>query len=168
MRNTDYAAKRGRFISDAGSPIHAVLSPELQKDGSLRLVKIGEENTDEIIASYYESTTLECVLARFANGDLSALNRYEPIYMDVTSAPKTLAEAQQKIINAEYAFNALPADVKESFGNNFNVWLSEAGSDPWLQKMNSILNNKNEAPQERAKSADVSEAKRVGDEPKEV
>lgn len=161
MRNNVYSLKRGRFISDPGDPIHVVLSPELQKDGTLKLVKIGTENTDEIIASYYESTTLECILSKFANGDMSALNRYQPLYMDVTQMPKTLAEAQQKVINAEYAFNALPADVKEQFGNNFNVWLAQAGSDDWTAKMSKIfdLNNEN-----NAKPADVGEAQKVGGE----
>lgn len=143
MRNTFYSYKQKYKTSDPGSPIHPILSPMLQDDGSILLTEIGKENTDEIIASYYESTTLECILSRYLNGDISALNRYEPIYMDVTSAPKTLAEAQQKIINASYAFDALPVSVKEQFGNNFNVWLSQAGSDVWLQKMDSILNNKN-------------------------
>lgn len=161
MRNNVFSLKRGRFFSDPGDPIHVVLSPELQKDGTLKLVKIGSENTDEIIASYYESTTLECILSKFANGDMSALNRYQPLYMDVTQMPKTLAEAQQKVINAEYAFNALPADVKEQFGNNFNVWLAQAGSDDWTVKMSKIfdLNNEN-----NAKPADVSEAQKVGGE----
>ena len=113
MRNTEYSAKRGRMNSDPGSPIHVVLQPELQKDGTLKLVPVGKENTDEIIASYYESTTLEVILSKFMNGDMSSLNRYQPLYMDVTEMPKTLAEAQQKIINAEYAFNALPAEVKQ-------------------------------------------------------
>ena len=156
MRNTEYSAKRGRMNSDPGSPIHVVLQPELQKDGTLKLVPVGKENTDEIIASYYESTTLECILAKFANGDMSALNRYQPLYIDVTEMPKSLAEAQQKIINAEYAFNALPAEVKQQFGNNFNVWLAEAGSEDWMTKMKDIFTLNNEKNAKQAGSAEPS------------
>lgn len=154
MRNNEYSTKRGRMISDPGSPIHVVLSPELQKDGTLKLVPTGKENTDEIIASYYESTTLECILARFANGDMSALNRYQPIYMDITQMPKTLAEAQQKVINAEYAFQALPANVKEQFGNNFNVWLAQAGTEEWMSKMADIFTLNNEKNSEASRPAE--------------
>lgn len=158
MRNNDLAIKRGRFFCNPGSPVHIVLGPELLEDGTIKLSKIGEENTDEIIASYYESTTLECILSKFANGDLSALNRYQPIYMDVTTAPKTLAEAQQKLINMENAFLALPSEVKEQFGNSFNVWISKAGSEEWMKHMSKVMNtnikdDNNSAPTERSESA---------------
>lgn len=157
MRNNDLAIKRGRYNCNPGSPVHVVLGPELQDDGTIKLSKIGEENTDEIIASYYESTTLECILAKFANGDLSALNRYQPIYMDVTNAPKTLAEAQQKLIYMENAFLALPSEVKEQFGNNFNVWISKAGTEEWMKHMSKVMNTNirdddNSAAEQRSES----------------
>lgn len=139
MRANEIAAKRGRFISDPGDPIHVLYSPELQKDGSVKLVKVGTENTDEIIASYYESTTLEAILARFANGDLSALNRYQPIYADVSNAPKSLAEALQMVNNSRTGFDALPPEIKMAFDNNFNLWLSSAGTKEWYEAMSPVL-----------------------------
>ena len=141
MRNTDYAEKRGRFITSPGSKIHKLYSPELQEDGQLVLKCIGTEDTDEIIASYYESTTLEAILARFANGDMDALNRYEPLYVDVTQMPKTLAEAQQKVINSKNAFDALPVEIKSQFENNYNLWLATAGSEEWYGKMDPVFSH---------------------------
>ena len=47
MRNIDFAAERGRFITSSGSKIHNLYSPELQEDGQIVLKVIGKEDTDE-------------------------------------------------------------------------------------------------------------------------
>lgn len=146
MRNTTIAASRGRFITDAGSPIHQLYSSELQPDGDIKLIPTGTENTDEIIQSYYESTTLECILSKFANGDMTALNRYQPIYMDVTKGPKNLAESMQLLIDAENAFAVLPVEIKQQFNNDFRNWILTSQDKEWAEKMAPIitpLNNNN-------------------------
>lgn len=148
MRNNKVAISRGRYITCSGDPIHDQYSPEMQEDGQIVLVKVAEENTDEMIQSFYESTTLESILSRFAQGDASALNKYEPIYMDVTQQPKNLAEALQKIINSRSAFDALPTKVKNAFGNDFNRWLASAGTMEWYNEMKEVFpsnNNNGEA-----------------------
>lgn len=139
MRCNVVASKRGRFITSSGSPEHELFTPELQPNGIIKLVHFGVENTDEIIQSYYESTTLEAILMRFSNGDLSALNRYQPIYADLSTAPKSLAEGLQAVINSRQAFDALPVDIKNKFDNDFNKWLMSAGSDDWIKSMSDLL-----------------------------
>lgn len=139
MRCNSVAASRGRFITNHGDPIHVIYTPELQPNGVIKLVEFGKENTDEIIHSYYESTTLEAILMRFNNGDLSALNRYQPIYADISNAPKSLAEGLQAVINSRHAFDALPADVKSQFDNDFNKWLMSAGSESWMSAMSAVV-----------------------------
>jgi len=139
MRNTEVAAKRGRIHISSGNPIHTIYSPQMLEDGQIDLIPIGTENTDELIKSHYEETTLECILARFANGDLTALNRYQPVYADLSNAPKTLAEALQTVINSRAAFDALPVDVKKEFDSDFNKWLASAGTPEWMNAMESIL-----------------------------
>lgn len=139
MRNNVIAAMRGPYYSCAGSPIHVLYSPKLMDDGTIQLIECGTENTDEIIQSYYESTTLESILTRFANGDLSALNRYQPIFTDVSNAPKNLAEVMQLMINAEKAFNALPADIKHQFDNNYRNWILTSQDKEWFDKMAPVM-----------------------------
>lgn len=139
MRNNDISIKRGRICADPGNPLHKVFSPELMEDGTIRLVQSGVENTDDIIQSYYESTTLESILSRFAAGDTSALNRYEPIYADLTQQPKTLAEALQTVINSRNAFDVLPVQVKQQFDNDYNKWLATAGTEKWYEVMKPVL-----------------------------
>ena len=156
MRCIEVSAARKPIFSEPGSPIHPVFSPELQADGSLKLVQIAVENTDEIIQSFYESTTLECILSRFMHGDTSALNRYQPIYADLSDAPHTLAEALQTVINSRKAFDALPVDIKKEFDSDFNKWLASAGSPSWLHAMDPVLSpfNDNNKKVEAAATAD--------------
>lgn len=139
MFNMDFARKRGHVKSCPGDKMHPVRSPIVQNDGTIKLEVTGYEDTDEIIDSYAASCSLEAILARFAAGDSTALNRYAPIYADVSEYPKTLAEAQQQLINAENAFNALPVEVKQKFGNDWHVWLSNADKPEWLDAMSSVL-----------------------------
>lgn len=153
MRNNEIAIKRGRVLADPGDPMHKVFSPEMQEDGTIKLVQTGVENTDEIIQSYYESTTLEAILTRFAAGDTSALNRYEPIYADVTKQPKTLAEALQTVINSRNAFDALPVEVKQRFDNDYNKWLATAGTEKWFEIMKPVLGQNDAAASAAATSA---------------
>lgn len=139
MRNNEVARKRGRLTINKGDPVHTIYSPQMEKDGTITLQVIGTENTDEIIKSHYEETTLECILARFANGDVKALNRYQPVYADLSNAPKTLAEALQTVINSRAAFDALPTEIKSKFDSDFNKWLARAGTDEWMKAMTSTL-----------------------------
>lgn len=139
MRNNCVAISRGRFFSSSGSPIHSVYSPKIQEDGSIRLEKVGEENTDEIIESYAASCSLESILARFNSGDTSALNRYHPVYTDLTDVPTTLAGCMQLMIDAENAFNSLPVGIKQEFNNNWREWTASAGSEAWYSAMQPVI-----------------------------
>lgn len=139
MRNNDVALMRGRFTCSPGTNIHQLYSPKLMDDGTIQLIECGTEDTDEIIQSYYESTTLEVILKKFTNGDLSALNRYQPIYMDVTKGPHNLAQAMQLMIDAETAFDALPVDIKNKFDNNYRKWILTSQDKEWYEKMAPVM-----------------------------
>lgn len=140
MRNTEFSIKhRNMIITPAGCHIKEVYATEVLDDGSIRLRPIGTEDTNEIIESYRESTELSTILARFANGDTSALNKFEGMYADFVNAPKDYREALQAVLNSEHAFNALPLSVREKFGMDYKKWLVQAGSDPWLSAMSDVL-----------------------------
>lgn len=140
MRNNVYSAKfRRDVVTPSGSCIRTVYSSEVLTDGSIRLRPIGTENTNEIIESYRESTELTTILARFANGDTSALNRFKCIYGDFVNAPKDYREALQAVLNSESAFNALPLSVRQQFDMDYRKWLVQAGSDPWMSAMSDVL-----------------------------
>lgn len=142
MRNNRFASDRGRISSPSGSPIHELFSSQMQDNGVINLIKVGEENTDEVIQSYFESTDLHQILARYFNGDedaISALNKFQPVYMDLTQAPKDLRETIQIIHSAQHAFDALPVEIKKQFGNDVNQWLASAGDKDWLKVMDPLI-----------------------------
>lgn len=132
MRNNIISQKRGRFFCSSGNPIKIVYSPVVKDDGTIVLEASGKFNTDDCIESYRDSCSLENILARFYNGDVSVLNVNEPQYLDLTEFPKTYAEILQLGIDAEVRFNSLPIDVKRKYDNNWRVWLSRCGQDSWF------------------------------------
>lgn len=133
MRNNVFSQKRGRFCCSSGSPVKNSYYPEVQPDGTIRLVVDGEINTDDIIESYAASCSLEVILNRFKMGDTSALNVKVPLYLDLTEFPKTYAEVLQLGIDAENRFAQLPVDVKQQFNNNWREWLAMTGTEEWFK-----------------------------------
>ena len=135
------------FVSEKGSPIHDIYSPVVEKDGTISLIKSGEENTDDIIQSYLESTDISIIMENVKNGDLSGLNVARGMYGDFTNMPKTYAELLQLQIDAKNTFDKLPNDVRMKFDNDVNVFLASAGDKEWFEKLGAI--EKEEIKEER-------------------
>lgn len=136
MRNNRISVDRGRFFASSGTNIKHVYDPIVMEDGTIHLSPSGTIDTDEHIEAQRASTELSVIISKYLAGDASVLNRYAPVYADLTEGPKNLAESMQALINAERAFDALPVDVKRQFGSDWRVWLSESGSEKWLAAMN--------------------------------
>lgn len=124
-----------RFINNPGSPIKVIRSLKINEDGSESVVKVGEENFQEYIQSFEESSNIGALVARCAAGDTSAISTKTPIYGDFTVMPKTLAEMQQKIIDGKEYFEKLPAEIKNKFDNDFNKFIAESVTDDFVSKL---------------------------------
>lgn len=131
--------KAVEFASNPGDPIHEIYGEVVDVDGSIKLVPIAYENTDDIIASQADSTDIHTIIARFRAGDLGALNQRKGIYGDFTEAPKTYAEALQMQIDGKRAFDKLPVELKKKFDNDYHKFLASAGSDEWLEKLEAVM-----------------------------
>lgn len=128
------------FISNSGSPIHVLYSAKVEKDGTVVLEKVGEENTDEMIQAAKASTDIETIISYFnQTGDETVLNRYSKNYGDFTKIPKTLAEFLQLRIDSENFFNALPAEIKQQFDNDSNKFFAQAGEESWYKKIEPVV-----------------------------
>lgn len=136
-----------KIVSNPGSPIHTIYSPIVEENGVIKLVPSGKENTDEYIQSFKESTDMEFILAKLAQGDTSVLNRSHPIFGDFTKAPKTYAEVLQLQIDSRAAFDRLSAEEKQKFGNDPNQFFATAGSKEWYEKLG-LLKEKEEVKEE--------------------
>lgn len=127
--------KEEKFVCDSGSRYRDVYTPDLKKDGTIELVVTGKEDLWELYNSYADSCDLNSLIERFEAGDVSALNRGNPVFLDLLGAPKSLAEAYQMNFRAEAAFEGLPAQIREKFDNSFMKFLSDAGSPEWFDAL---------------------------------
>ncbi|MBE7076822.1 MAG: hypothetical protein E7374_02895 [Clostridiales bacterium] len=100
---------------------------EIQKDGSVRAVVSGKTNIYEKIQAGKDDCLVYNILDRFKAGDVSVLNARQGEYGDFTEAPKTLAESQQRLIDAENYFNTLPIDVRNEFNHSVIDFLNSVG-----------------------------------------
>lgn len=131
---TKYGEKK-EFVTPSGDKIQMEHTPHMGKDGRRRLVKDNPKPIYEMIQAHRESCEIERVVKRAMNGDTSVLNAIEGQYIDITGAPKSLAEAQQIIINAKRDFELLDVETRKKFDNNVEVFIAEAGSKEWCDKL---------------------------------
>ena len=108
---------------------------EIDKNGQKELVKIGEKNIYAMIQVDLEGTKIENILHAVAMGDLSALNQREAFYIDSTTMPKTMMEAQNMVIKAKQEFDNMPLEVRKLFNNSAEQYVSEMGTTTFLEKM---------------------------------
>lgn len=134
--------KRPKTIpTNAGTPYLDVFQEEILKDGSKGIVNVGKTNIYEKIQVDLESTKIENILKAVALGDLSMLRAQEPVYIDATTFPKNLMEAQNIIVKAKSEFEKFPNDVKKEFNYSPEIYVSEMGTKEFLEKM-APYNNK--------------------------
>lgn len=144
ISNSDY-----KFYSDPGERYEPLYTPDIQSDGTIELVQTGVEDLWELHDSCKDSCDVNILAQRYLAGDESALNRGNPMFLDLLGAPKTLAEAYQINFRAQAAFENLPANVKEKFGNSYMQFIEGAGTPEWFEtlKMNDPAIEKKESEQ---------------------
>lgn len=124
-----------RFFTNPGNPVKTLYGSKVLDNGSIEVVITGKMNLDEYIQSFEDSCNINVILARFANGDSTALNAQTPIYGDFTGMPKTYAEMLQKVIDGQRYFETLPIEIKQKFNNDFNQFFAESGETSFLDKL---------------------------------
>lgn len=131
---TKYGEKIKNY-SPAGAKIQVEHTPHMGLDGRRKLVKDNPKPIYEMIQASREQCEIERIVKRALNGDMTALNAIEGHYMDITGAPRSLAQAQQIIINAKNDFDKLDAETKKKFDNNVEIFIAEAGTKEWCDKL---------------------------------
>lgn len=88
-------------------------------------VETGTINLYDEIQSHRQSVELSTLLQRYAQGDVTALNKIQGVYADVVDMPSTYSELFNRVRDAENSFNALPDDVRALFDNSpVSFWQS--------------------------------------------
>lgn len=127
--------KHERVHAHLGSPVRVLYGGRYDANGRVVLEEKGKENLYDYIQSFRDSVDLNVILARFANGETDALSKVQGFYADVTDFPKTMADALNRINECEEMFKSLPLEVRQKFDCSFEQFLSQSGSDDWLEKM---------------------------------
>lgn len=123
------------YYSPTGEKFEMRHSAHLDAEGRRYLKPDKRVEIYEIIQSHAEECNINNIINRAINGDPFALNKKVGNYMDVTEMPKTLAEAQQIVINLKEGFNNLPADIRAKFENNAEIYVASYGTDSWAEKV---------------------------------
>lgn len=122
--------------SNSGDKKKILYSTRVNDDGTLTLTESGTIDIQAQIQSEAELCDMSVLISRYLNGDPTALiQRTDGMYGDFTNCPKSYVDMLQNVIDAEAAWEKLPLDVRKSFDNNFNLWLSSAGDTGWVEKM---------------------------------
>lgn len=134
MFDTQYSP-RERIHPCSGSRVKQLYAGRYDANGRVVLEEKGTEDLYAYIQSFSDSVDINVILARFSNGDTDALSRAQGFYADVTEFPSNMADALNSINKAEEMFKSLPLEVRQRFDCSFEQFLSQSGSEEWLQKM---------------------------------
>lgn len=135
-----------------GSKFHDNYEVTIDDKGHKTLSQCGSTNTYAKIQEHLEETLIENILQRAQLGDTEALERVNAQYLDCTDMPKTLADAQNKILAIKNEFEKLPIDLRREFDFSPEKYIQEYGTEGWMKTMGFIK----EAP------AEVKEVKESG------
>lgn len=136
-----------RVEANAGSPVRTLYGGRYDANGRVVLEEKGTEDLYAYIQSFKDSVDINVILARFSNGDTEALSRAQGFYADVTDFPTNMADALNRINECEEMFKSLPLEVRQKFDCSFEQFLSQSGSDDWLEKMGMVDKTVVDAPQ---------------------
>lgn len=129
MFDTAFTRIGVRGLSKTGSPKKPLYRLFVDDDGKRELRKSGEYDLYAEIQSYKDSCSIEYILSRFAAGDTSALSRVQGVYGDFTEMPTTMAELQQRVIDATALFDSLPLDVREQYNFSPSEFFAQLDSE---------------------------------------
>lgn len=91
-------------------------------DGSL--VEAGVEDVFDSIQKAGDGLALADLIRRAERGDQTAIPTPVDSFVDITGAPKDLLEAHMMVSDAKQKFDAMPANAKSVFNNDFATMLS--------------------------------------------
>nr|CAI9750581.1 virion structural protein [Microvirus sp.] len=154
MNRTQYSAME-HPAANSGTREHVTYRARYDKNGHMELEESGKVDTYAEIQSHKDSCDIHFILARYANGDLEALNKRPGVYFDATEMPKTFADVLNLVADAKLTFDGLPADVRSQFNGSYEQFLAQAGSESWLRALGYVQEPSVE------KSVDVAEKKEV-------
>lgn len=138
------------------------------KDGIKELVKTNEKrNIYTLKQEALEETKIYNILKRHAMGDETALNMKKGIYLDLTTMPKTLLDAENAILKAQSMFEALPIEERTKYNQNWREWLTTINKiteTKQVEQQKSYINNLTPNQEQTLKQTTTTETTAGGNE----
>lgn len=126
-----------------------VFQEVVKKDGSIVVEQVGEENVYQATQEAVKDTLIYNLIDQYERTLDSSLFGTPSIggFIDVTSMPKDLMQAENIRAQAKQLFDSLPADARKKFGNDFSTFLVDINTK--LKEKSTVLGNKEpvEAPE---------------------
>lgn len=137
-----YAAPEidSELFSNPGTAVRPKLSSKLAPDGSITLVVDGEIDMYSQIQACAASTDMKLILARYMNGDPTALSRRQGFYGDISEMPTSMHEALDLMLKAQSDFDTLPKEVREAFDFDCYKYISSFGTPAFNEIMSKMTN----------------------------
>lgn len=139
----------GRYYAATGNGEVQLYLEEI-KNGRKQLTKNGIHNLYAEIQIDRDNCKVENILHQVAMGDLSRLRESQATYIDSTTMPKSLMEAQNLVLRMKQEFDKMPVEVKKEFGNSADKYVELMGTNefkdimaPYNEKIAKIAAEKN-------------------------
>ena len=153
FRSQYQARAEQRYHASVGSPEVQQYRPMYDSDGVLQLEPTVTHDLYAEIQSYAASCDLQYIINRYFNGDASALSRVQGVYADLTGMPDSIHGVYNLMQQARADFGALPAEIKDKFGNDVMRFLASLGTPEWRDAMQ--IKAKPEVPTDGEAAKDV-------------
>lgn len=125
---------RERIPSKTGKPVRPQYSAYYDKNGTLELEVVGEENIYEQIQSHRDSVDIHLLLKRFTQtGDSSLFQRAQGFYGDYSEMPKTYQEVLNMDIQTRQFFDLLPVSIKNVYNDSYSEFLVHLGDESQMK-----------------------------------
>lgn len=134
MKFRSFSSKPAARPSPAGCSERTMYSRKVVPGGVSELVEAGKENLYQRIQLAAQGNLVLDLIRRAERGDLSAILPVDApeCIVDITNAPTSLMDAENKLIQARSFFDSLPLEVRNKYGNNFNTFLSAVDDGSYL------------------------------------
>lgn len=116
-------------MSVTGSRYRYAFTGYRDTDGMVKLRSNGRIDQYAIIQADRESTDINVILSKYANGDATVLSRMQTLYGDFTGLPDSYIGMVNMIEEARRQFDDLPPAVKNIFGNDFTRMMNNFDTD---------------------------------------
>lgn len=131
----DRFEKPERFCSVAGERYKDTFIGQYDENGQIVLKSTGTIDLQEKIQADKYACDINTIVKRYAAGDTDVLYRVQGSFIDVSTMPKSYAEYLNLSIRMKSDFDSLPVDVKANFGNSFENYMLQFGTDDWCKAL---------------------------------